>query len=63
MMLECQWTVKDLFEKAKYPDSIFIGICWQCDVEEDRDLFVEKVRPTQGIFHFSDNTNCSSTFF
>lgn len=36
---ECQWTVKDLFEKAKYPERIFVGICWQFDPEEDKDCF------------------------
>jgi hypothetical protein len=26
---ECQWTIKDMFEKAKKPERIFAGICWQ----------------------------------
>jgi len=45
---ECQWTVKDLFSKAKHPERIFVGICWQCDKEEDKDCFlIETTRPTQ----------------
>jgi hypothetical protein len=36
---ECQWTVKDLFEKAKYPQRITVGICWQYDPDTDGDCF------------------------
>lgn len=36
---ECQWTVKDLFEKAAHPERIFVGICWQFDAKEDKDCF------------------------
>jgi len=38
--VECQHTVKDLFEKATHPGRIFVGICWQCDPEEDSSCFV-----------------------
>lgn len=44
---ECQWTVKDLFEKAKYPDRVIVGICWQFIAAEDADCFVVKTRPDQ----------------
>ena len=45
---ECQWTVKDLFEKAAHPERIFVGICWQFDPEEDEHCFeVEAPRPDQ----------------
>lgn len=45
---ECQWTVKNLFEKAKFPERIFAGICWQFDEEHDGDCFVEpSPRPEQ----------------
>jgi len=44
---ECQWTVKDLFEKAKYPDRINVGICWQFDLEEDKHCFEVSTRPDQ----------------
>jgi hypothetical protein len=37
---ECQWTVKDLFEKAAHPERIFVGICWQVSLPEDSDCFV-----------------------
>jgi glycosyltransferase involved in cell wall biosynthesis/peroxiredoxin len=38
---ECQWTVKDLFEKAAHPERVFVGICQQNDAELDKDCFVE----------------------
>ncbi len=44
---ECQWTVKDLFEKATYPDRIFVGICWQFDEKEDEHCFTVTTRPDQ----------------
>ena len=44
---ECQWTVKDLFEKATRPDRVFVGICWQFDQEEDQHCFQVSTRPDQ----------------
>ncbi|MBF0094824.1 MAG: methyltransferase domain-containing protein [Alphaproteobacteria bacterium] len=44
---ECQWTVKDLFEKASDPDRVFLGICWQFVAEEDADCFLFRTRPDQ----------------
>ena len=44
---ECQWTVKDLFEKATFPDRIFVGICWQFVPGDDDDCFQVKIRPEQ----------------
>ena len=44
---ECQWTVKDLFEKATHPERVFVGICWQFVQEEDDDCFLVKTRPEQ----------------
>lgn len=38
---ECQYTVKDLFEKATHPERISIGICWQTDPEKDQGCFIE----------------------
>lgn len=40
---ECQWTVKDLFAKAKHPERLTIGICWQYDMRDGTDAacFVE----------------------
>jgi hypothetical protein len=37
--VECQHTVKDLFEKATHPERVFVGICWQYDPEEDSGCF------------------------
>lgn len=44
---DCQNTVRDLFQKATYPDRVFIGICWQFVPEEDKDCFVLETRPEQ----------------
>lgn len=44
---ECQWTVKDLFDKARFPERVFVGICWQFIAEEDADCFLVKARPEQ----------------
>ncbi|NOR68234.1 MAG: hypothetical protein GQ532_00800 [Methylomarinum sp.] len=44
---ECQWTVKNLFEKAKYPERIFVGICWQFIKDEDSHCFEVDIRPEQ----------------
>lgn len=46
--IECQWTVRDLFEKAEYPERISVGICWQADPELDQACFVvPSPRPQQ----------------
>jgi SAM-dependent methyltransferase len=44
---ECQWTVRDLFQKAAKPDRVFVGICWQFVPEEDEDCFLFQTRPAQ----------------
>lgn len=44
---ECQWTVKDLFEKARFPDRVFAGICLQLIAGEDADCLVGSTRPQQ----------------
>lgn len=38
---ELQYTIKNLFEKAKKPENIFVGICHQYDMkgDEDKNLF------------------------
>lgn len=35
---ELIWTVKSLFETAKYPERIFVGICNQIDLETDKEF-------------------------
>jgi hypothetical protein len=45
---ECQWTVKDLFEKARAPERVLVGLCWQFVEAEDKDCFlVPSPRPDQ----------------
>jgi SAM-dependent methyltransferase len=44
---ECQWTIKDLFEKATHPERVFVGICWQFFKEQDADCFEVVTRPEQ----------------
>lgn len=40
---ECQRTVKDLFEKAKHPERVFVGICWQYDMKEGTEKHLFKI--------------------
>lgn len=44
---ECQWTVRDLFDKAENPDRVFVGICWQFDPETDQECFLVETRTEQ----------------
>ncbi|MBF0325784.1 MAG: methyltransferase domain-containing protein [Alphaproteobacteria bacterium] len=44
---ECQWTVRDLFLKARHPERVFVGICWQFVKGEDEDCFLFQTRPEQ----------------
>lgn len=45
---ECQWTIKDMFEAAAFPERVFTGICWQFDPELDQDCFtIPYPRPDQ----------------
>jgi glycosyltransferase involved in cell wall biosynthesis len=44
---ECQWTIKDLFEKAKHPERVFVGVCRQFVPEEDQGCFKVVMRPEQ----------------
>ncbi|KAM9981184.1 hypothetical protein ACTFIY_003513 [Dictyostelium cf. discoideum] len=34
---ECQWTIKNLIELAKYKENIFIGVCLQYSMNDDSD--------------------------
>lgn len=45
---ECQWTVRDLFDKARHPERVFVGLCWQFIPGEDNDCFeIPSPRPDQ----------------
>ena len=44
---DCQNTVRDLFEKAAFPERIIIGICLQIVPDEDEDCFVSTERHQQ----------------
>lgn len=33
---ECQWTLRDLFLKAKHPQRVFVGVVWQIDPVADQ---------------------------
>src|SRR6266850_4847037 len=44
---ECQWTLKDLFEKATNPERVFVGIAWQYVIGEDDHCFQIETRPKQ----------------
>jgi hypothetical protein len=54
---ECQWTLRDMFERARYPERVFAGVCWQTIPEEDADCFLIRPRPDQVraiTFHASE---------
>ena len=56
--VDCQWTIRDLFEKAAHPERIFIGVCWQWLPEVDGDCFDIATRPAQvreRRFHISES--------
>ena len=44
---ECQWTLKDMFEKALNPDRVFAGVVWQYIPDEDAHCFEVETRPEQ----------------
>ncbi len=44
---DCQWTIQDLFARARRPDDITVGVCWQYDPRRDRDCFHLRTRPHQ----------------
>lgn len=44
---ECQWTLRDMFERARHPERIFAGVSWQTVPDEDADCFVIRPRPSQ----------------
>ena len=44
---ECQWTLADLFAKARHPERVFVGICWQFVPEQDQHCFLVRPRPEQ----------------
>ena len=45
--VECQWTVRDLFEKARHPERVFVGLCWQFISPDDDHMFQERAREEQ----------------
>lgn len=56
---ECQWTVRDLFAKAKHPERIHVGICWQYDPDKDKDCFLEEAPYPEQVrispFHWNES--------
>lgn len=45
---ECQWTVRDVFNKAAHPERVFVGICWQRVLPDDTACFtIPSPRPMQ----------------
>jgi len=44
---ECQWTIKDLFERATHPERVFVGVLWQTIEAEDAHCFEVPPRPAQ----------------
>lgn len=44
---ECQWTLRDMFEKATNPERVFAGVVWQYVADEDAHCFIMETRPEQ----------------
>lgn len=44
---ECQWTLRDLFEKATYPERVFPGVVFQYLPDKDQHCFEFETRPEQ----------------
>ena len=44
---ECYWTLKDLYDKAKYPERVFVGLCLQTSPSDD-DLTKNPVQSHHG---------------
>jgi hypothetical protein len=60
---ECQWTLKDLYQKARQPLQVHVGVCWQVDRDEDRDCFLaecdewqQNPRVRHHFMHYRDAT-------
>jgi hypothetical protein len=56
--VDCQWTIRDLFEQAAHPERVFVGVCWQWLPEADGDCFDIVTRPAQvreRRFHISES--------
>jgi len=54
---ECQWTIRDMFAKARYPERVFAGICWQTVPEVDADCFtiaMDSAQVRAVHFHIDD---------
>ena len=47
-----QWTIKYLFKKAAHPEWVFVGIGWQCILEEDEDLDWFSLKLIVDLVHF-----------
>lgn len=44
---ECQWTLRDLFEKATFPERVFPGVVFQYLPDKDQHCFQFETRPEQ----------------
>lgn len=38
---ECKFTISDLFQKALYPQNVFVGVCLQINFKEDEQEEIE----------------------
>ncbi|CAE8664901.1 unnamed protein product, partial [Polarella glacialis] len=41
---QCQYTIQDLFSKAKHPERVVVGVCFQV-AKEDEDSFLLDLGP------------------
>ncbi len=59
---ECQWTIRDAFEKARHPDRLAVSVVWQVDPVEDLHCFHVRTRPEQVrelFFRHDEARGCS----
>ena len=48
-------TIQDMLEKAKYPENLVFGICWQYDSSEPIDMFDTNPQFRVSKHHYSES--------
>ena len=46
-------TIQDMLNKAKYPENLIFGICWQYDESEPVDMFDDNPNFRVAKYHYS----------
>ena len=48
-------TIQDMLKKAKYPNNLIFGICWQYDESEPVDMFDDNPNFRVAKYHYSES--------